>query len=54
MGGNPERVHTDASFAALCGVSLIEYSSGRRNSRRLNQGGDRKGSAARPAPHRVH
>lgn len=46
MGDNPERVHTEASFAALCGVSPIEYSSGRRNSRRLNQGGDRKANAA--------
>ncbi|MDI3409016.1 transposase [Streptomyces cavernicola] len=46
MGDNPERVRTEASFAALCGVSPIEYSSGRRNSRRLNQGGDRRANAA--------
>lgn len=39
-------MHTEASFAALCGVSPIEYSSGRRNSRRLNQGGDRQANAA--------
>lgn len=31
MGDNPERLSTEASFAALCGVSPIEYSSGRRN-----------------------
>lgn len=37
---------TEASFAALCGVSPIEYSSGRRSSRRLNQGGDRQAHAA--------
>ncbi|WP_245238567.1 IS110 family transposase [Streptomyces sp. MZ04] len=46
MGDNPERVHTEASFAALCGASPVEYSSGRRSSRRLNQGGDRKANAA--------
>ncbi|MEU6823491.1 transposase [Streptomyces atriruber] len=27
MGDDPERVHTEASFAALCGVSPVEYSS---------------------------
>ncbi|WP_328758654.1 transposase [Streptomyces sp. NBC_00271] len=34
------------AFAALCGVSPIEYSSGRRTSRRLNHGGDRQANAA--------
>ncbi|MFE9834210.1 hypothetical protein ACFYP4_03515 [Streptomyces sp. NPDC005551] len=28
MGDNPERLNTEASFAALCGVSPIEGSSG--------------------------
>ncbi|SPE99947.1 IS110 family transposase [Streptomyces sp. MA5143a] len=46
MGGNPERLNTEGSFAALCGVSPIEYSSGRRTSRRLNHGGDRQANAA--------
>ncbi|MEV6021775.1 IS110 family transposase [Streptomyces sp. NPDC052036] len=46
MGDNPERPNTEASFAALCGVSPIEYSSGRRSSRRLNHGGDRQANAA--------
>ncbi|WP_328421552.1 transposase [Streptomyces sp. NBC_00443] len=46
MGDNPERLNTEASFAALCGVSPIEYSSGRRSSRRLNHGGDRQANAA--------
>ncbi|MFD5536847.1 transposase [Streptomyces sp. NPDC127079] len=41
MGDNPERLNTEASFAALCGVSPIEHSSGRRRTRRL-------------APHRLH
>ncbi|MGW5611024.1 IS110 family transposase [Streptomyces sp. NPDC003753] len=46
MGDNPERLNTEASFAALCGVSPIEYSSGRRRTRRLNHGGDRQANAA--------
>ncbi|MER6074099.1 transposase [Streptomyces sp. NPDC001817] len=46
MGDNPERLRSEASFAALCGVSPIEYSSGRRNMRRLNHGGDRQANAA--------
>jgi transposase len=46
MGDNPERLSTEASFAALCGVSPIEYSSGRQSSRRLNHGGDRQANAA--------
>ncbi|MFJ6926116.1 transposase [Streptomyces nigra] len=33
-------------FAALCGVTPIEYSSGRRSTRRLNYGGDRQANAA--------
>ncbi|MFF9688427.1 transposase [Streptomyces sp. NPDC014623] len=46
MGGDPERLNSQASFAALCGVSPIEYSSGRRHTRRLNHGGDRQANAA--------
>ncbi|MBT2487226.1 IS110 family transposase [Streptomyces sp. ISL-96] len=46
MGDNPERLNIEASFAAMCGVSPIEYSSGRRSSRRLNHGGDRQANAA--------
>ncbi|MFE5088121.1 transposase [Streptomyces mirabilis] len=34
------------AFTALCGVSPIEYSSGRRTSRRLNHVGDRQANAA--------
>ncbi|MFE4052020.1 transposase [Streptomyces sp. YIM B13518] len=37
---------TEASFAALRGVGPIEYSSGRRRTRRFNHGGDRQASAA--------
>ncbi|MFI6438485.1 hypothetical protein [Streptomyces sp. NPDC050759] len=46
MGGSAERLNTEASFAAPCGVSPIEYLSPPRSSRRLNHGGDRQGSAA--------
>ena len=46
VGDNPERMGSEASFAALCGVSPVERSSGRRNYRRLNRGGDRQANAA--------
>lgn len=46
MGANPDRLTTEASFAALCGGSPIEHSSGRRSTRRLNHGGDRQANAA--------
>ncbi|MGY4937698.1 IS110 family RNA-guided transposase [Streptomyces nigrescens] len=46
MGDNPERLGGEASFAALCGVSPVEHSSGSRHYRRLNRGGDRQANAA--------
>ncbi|MGW7424898.1 IS110 family transposase [Streptomyces sp. NPDC054813] len=46
VGDNPERLDSEASFAALCGVSPVERSSGRRHFRRLNRGGDRHANAA--------
>ncbi|MGW3353730.1 IS110 family transposase [Nonomuraea rubra] len=45
-GDNPERLRTEASFAALCGVSPVEASSGKTQRRRLNRGGDRQANAA--------
>lgn len=45
-GDNPERIKTEASFAALCGVSPVEASSGLTQRRRLNRGGDRRANAA--------
>ncbi|WP_232107903.1 MULTISPECIES: IS110 family transposase [Streptomyces] len=45
-GGQPERLDSEASFAALCGVSPVERSSGRRQFRRLDRGGDRQANAA--------
>jgi transposase len=46
VGDNPGRLDSEASFAALCGVSPVERSSGRRQFRRLNRGGDRQANAA--------
>ena len=46
VGDNPERLDSEASFAALCGVSPVERSWGRRQFRRLNRGGDRQANAA--------
>jgi transposase len=45
-GGNPDRLVSEASFAALCGVSPIPASSGKTNRHRLNRGGDRQANAA--------
>ena len=45
-GSNPERLHSDAAFAALCGVNPIPASSGKTNRHRLNRGGDRQANAA--------
>jgi len=45
-GDNPERLYSEASFAALCGVSPIEASSGKMHRRRLNRGGDRQANSA--------
>lgn len=45
-GDNHDRIHTEASFAALCGVSPVEASSGNTQRRRLNRGGDRRANAA--------
>jgi transposase len=45
-GDNPERLHSEASFAALCGVSPVEASSGKTQRRRLNRGGDRRANCA--------
>ncbi|MET8117506.1 IS110 family transposase [Streptomyces prasinus] len=45
-GDNPERLDSEASFAALCGTSPVEASSGKTQRRRLNRGGDRQANAA--------
>ena len=38
--GNPSRIRSEASFAALAGTSPIEASSGQTQRHRLNRGGD--------------
>ena len=45
-GSNPQRLKSEASFAALCGASPLPASSGRTNRHRLNRGGDRQANAA--------
>ncbi|MET7356630.1 IS110 family transposase [Streptomyces mirabilis] len=45
-GDNPDRLSSEASFAALCGTSPVEASSGKTQRRRLNRGGDRQANAA--------
>ncbi|MEV4613513.1 transposase [Kitasatospora sp. NPDC049258] len=45
-GDNPDRMNGEGSFAALCGVSPVEASSGRTQRRRLNRGGDRQANSA--------
>ena len=45
-GSNPERLRSEATFAALCGVNPVPASSGRINRHRLNRGGDRQANAA--------
>ena len=45
-GSNPERLRSEAAFAALCGVNPIPASSGKTNRHRLNRGGDRRANAA--------
>ncbi|WP_266077078.1 IS110 family RNA-guided transposase, partial [Brucella intermedia] len=45
-GDNPERLKSEASFAALCGVSPVPASSGKTTRHRLNRGGDRLANSA--------
>jgi len=45
-GDNPQRLRRESSYAALCGVSPVEASSGNTQRRRLNRGGDRQANAA--------
>ena len=45
-GSNPDRLHSEAAFASLCGVNPIPASSGKTNRHRLNRGGHRHANAA--------
>ena len=46
VGDNPQRLRSEASFAALCGASPVEASSGKVTRHRLNRGGDRQANNA--------
>jgi transposase len=45
-GDNPDRLRSEAAFAALCGVSPLDCSSGRQQRHRLNRGGNRQANWA--------
>lgn len=45
-GDNPERLTSEAAFAALCGASPVDASSGKQRRHRLNRGGDRHANGA--------
>lgn len=45
-GEHPERLHTEGSFAALCGTSPVQASSGKHQRHRINRGGNRHANAA--------
>lgn len=49
-GNNPDRLVSEASFAALCGVAPVPASSGKTRRFRLSRGGDRR---ANHAVHRI-
>jgi transposase len=46
VGDNPERIHSEAAFAKMCGACPIPASSGKTNRHRLNRGGNRQANAA--------
>ena len=45
-GDNPDRLHSERSWAHLCGVTPLPASSGKVTRYRLNRGGDRHANAA--------
>ncbi|MDF9753037.1 IS110 family transposase [Arthrobacter sp. ES3-54] len=46
VGDNPERIGTEAQFAALAGVAPVPASSGKTTRHRLSRGGDRQANKA--------
>jgi transposase len=46
IGDNPDRLCSEAAFAALCGVAPIPASSGKTRKHRLSRGGDRQANRA--------
>lgn len=45
-GDNPERLHSEAAFAHLCGVAPLPASSGKTHRHRLSRGGNRDANRA--------
>jgi transposase len=45
-GDNPDRMESEAAFAALCGASPVPASSGKTTAMRLNRGGNRQANSA--------
>ena len=45
-GDNPERLRSEGAFAALCGVTPVQASSGKTIRHRLNRGGNRHANSA--------
>jgi transposase len=45
-GGNPDRLRSESSFAALCGTAPVPASSGKTTRHRLSRGGDRAANSA--------
>jgi transposase len=45
-GDNPDRLRSEAAFAALCGACPVPASSGKTTRHRLNRGGDRQANRA--------
>jgi transposase len=46
IGDNPERIHSEAALAKLCGACPVPASSGKTTRHRLNRGGNRQANAA--------
>jgi transposase len=46
IGDDPERIHSEAALAKLCGACPVPASSGKTNRHRLNRGGNRQANAA--------
>ena len=45
-GDNPQRLHSEAAWAHMCGVAPIAASSGKTQRHRLNRGGNRQANSA--------
>jgi len=50
VGDNPERIRSEAAFAAICGESRLQACAGNSRHHRLNRGGNGQANAN---PHRI-